>query len=106
MPSAGRETVERATLRAFVASSTVDEDHLLLDEPTWDDLDLDAVAERLDRTVSLPGRMVLYRMLRTPSLSASVLAERERLIGLFEKDQGLSAALREELARLNRTGSS
>ena len=55
MPSAGRErpSVERATLRAFVASSTVDEDHLLLDEPTWDDLDLDAVAERLGRTVSL-----------------------------------------------------
>jgi DNA mismatch repair ATPase MutS len=105
MPRAGRETppVERATLRAFVASSTVDEDHLLLDQPTWDDLDLDAVAERLDRTESLPGRMVLYRMLRTPSLSASVLAERERLIGLFEKDQGLGTALREELARLNRT---
>jgi len=105
MRSAGRETppVERGTLCAFVAASTVDEDRLLLDEPTWDDLDLDAVAEHLDRTVSLPGRMVLYRMLRTPSLSASVLAERERLIALFEKDQGLGAALREELARLNRT---
>ena len=105
MPSPARETspVERATLRAFVASSTVEQDRLLLDEPTWDDLDMDTVVERLDRTASLPGRMAFYRMLRTPSASASVLAERERLIGLFEKDQGLAAALREELVRLNRT---
>jgi hypothetical protein len=90
-------------LRAFVAASTVEQDRVLLDEPTWDDLDMDAVAERLDRTASLPGRMVLYRMLRTPSSSASVLAERERLVGLFEKDQGLAAALGGELVRLNRT---
>ena len=42
-------------------------------------------------------------MLRTPSSSPSVLAERERLVGLFEKDQGLAAALQGELVRLNRT---
>ena len=104
MPSPGWEStlVDRATLRAFAAASFDEQDRQPLDEPTWEDLDLDAVAARLDRTASLPGRMVLFRILRAPSRSMSVLAERERLIGLFETDQALATELREELVRVDR----
>ena len=102
-PPPPRPQVDGAALRAFVAASTAVEDRVLLDDHTWDDLDMDAVAERLDRSVSLPGKMVLYRMLRTPTPSATVLSERERAIGEFERDRALCAAVSSELARLDRT---
>jgi hypothetical protein len=44
-----------------------------LDERTWTDLDLDAVFASIDRTVSEPGRQLLYHVLRTPT------CDRERL---------------------------
>jgi hypothetical protein len=95
-------TQERSAQRTFIEGSTSEDDRALLDEHTWDDLDMDAVADRLDRSVSLIGRMALRRLLRTPTTSGATLAERERLLGVFERDPHVGPALRKELARAHR----
>ena len=40
-------------------------DHMVLDQRTWDDLDLDEVFAALDRTESTVGQQVLYHRMRT-----------------------------------------
>src|SRR6478736_5261050 len=47
-----------------------------LDDATWDDLDLDVVFSRIDRTLSTPGEYALYEILRTPLLDPAALAAR------------------------------
>ena len=44
-PSPPRPQLAAAALRAFVGASTAVADRVLLDDHTWDDLDMDAVAE-------------------------------------------------------------
>lgn len=67
-----------------------------VDEKTWRDLAMDEVFAKLDRTVSLPGRQVLYDQMRTFVDDEAVLAERARLHALFRSD----ATLREEVQML------
>ena len=83
----------RATADACEQGSSVD-------ESTWRDLDLDAVFASLDRTVTRPGRLTLYRWLRRPSAPA-VLAERLRAVRGFEADPTAAEALGRELAALS-----
>ena len=64
-----------------------------IDGQTWDDLDLGAVYQRLERTLTNPGEAVLYQMIRTPLYEKEKLQERSRMIGFFQE----SAAAREEL---------
>jgi hypothetical protein len=96
--------VSTETLRRFseVARSADDEEPLV-DEQTWNDLDMDAVHARIDRTVSPPGHMVLYRMLRSAAPSKERLSERDALIGVLTPPGETGDVLRSELARLERT---
>ena len=75
----------------------------LVDEHTWNDLDMDAVCARIDRTVSIPGRMALRRMLRSAVPSTEALAERDALIGALAPARENARALRGELTLLDRT---
>ena len=54
-----------------------------LDDQTWDDLDLNSVYEKLDRTYSSLGEEVLYSMLRNPLMKEEELIRRNKLIRIF-----------------------
>ena len=50
-----------------------------LDDITWNDLDMDAVYERIDRTCSAAGEEYLYRMLRCPSTDGTGIPHKEKI---------------------------
>jgi len=64
-----------------------------LDDQTWDDLDLDNVYEKLDRSYSSPGEAALYTMLRNPLMEEDKLKKRGRLIQLLKDDTKLRESL-------------
>jgi hypothetical protein len=67
-----------------------------VDQATWQDLAMDELFAKVDRTASLPGRQILYHQMRTYVLDDAVLAERARQYRLFRSE----AALREPIQRL------
>ena len=60
-----------------------------LDEQTWNDLDMDNVYKKVDRTYSSVGEAVLYKMLRNPTKDEKVLKERDRVISYFDENARL-----------------
>ena len=54
-----------------------------MDAITWNDLDLDAVFDTVDHTVSVCGEEYLYTALRMPVTTTEIREERERLMKLF-----------------------
>ena len=75
-------------LREF-AALTGPPSHEQVDEHTWNDLDMDEVFARVDRTHSAAGQFMLYRMLRTPQFDDVERDERLRLIAYFQIDADL-----------------
>jgi len=73
-----------------------------LDNHTWDDLNLDDIFAKIDRTFTTPGETVLYGMLRRPEIDADLLKERGDIIRLWETDQRGREALQEALLDLGR----
>ena len=55
----------------------------LVDDITWNDLDLDSVFLQMNSTVSSCGEDYLYSMLRLPEFDPEILKERDRLIEFF-----------------------
>lgn len=70
----------------------------VIDDITWNDLDMDRIFMALNQTWSSSGEEYLYYMLRTPCLEEDTLKERERLISYFagheEERTRLSLAFR------------
>ena len=64
-----------------------------LDNQTWDDLDMNKVYEKLDRTYSSSGEAALYSMLRNPLMDEEKVKERGNLIKLFNEDSKLRESL-------------
>lgn len=67
----------------------------VLDDRTWEDLDLDAVFTALDQTTSEPGRQFLYHLLRAPVVDEAPLL---RLEAVVEALAAPSVASRAEMA--------
>ena len=82
-----RQTVrkKKENLEACLKQKTGKE--FCIDPITWNDLDLDAVYDAVDHTVSVCGEEHLYRALCTPVTTPETRAERERLAELFARDQ-------------------
>ena len=72
-----------------------------LDNQTWDDLDMNKVYAKLDRTYSSPGEAALYSMLRNPLMKEEKLKERDKLIQVFKKDSKLREKLQSIFFNLN-----
>ena len=77
-------------------------DRFVIDDVTWNDLDLDRVFLLINQTVSSPGEDYLYYMLRTPEFSKEKLQERERLFQFFQKNEKARQRLQEILAAVRR----
>ena len=58
-------------------------ERFMVDDITWNDLNMDQIFMVMNTTVSSCGEDVLYRMLRLPEFDEDVLMERNRLIEYF-----------------------
>ena len=56
----------------------------MIDDITWNDLQMDEIFIRMNNTLSSCGEDVLYQMLRQSQMHREVLEERERLIAYFQ----------------------
>jgi DNA mismatch repair ATPase MutS len=74
----------------------IDKDSFYIDDQTWDDLDMNIVYSKVDRTHTSPGEQALYAMLRTPELSYEKLDKRKKVMDIFQNDSNL----REEIGAI------
>jgi len=74
-----------------------------LDDQTWNDLNMNEVYAKIDRTLTNPGECVLYQMLRTPLLSANELQRRSQVIRLFQTDRTIRERIQLDLQHLGRS---
>jgi hypothetical protein len=103
----GKEQARRRTFSMIDAlqrycQSSREPSETSIDDQTWNDLNINEVYSKIDRTLTNPGECVLYRMLRTPLLSESELRRRNEVIRLFQTDQALREKVQLDLHHLGR----
>lgn len=78
-------------------------DKFLIDETTWNDLNMDEVFKRINPSLSTSGEQYLYYILRSPAITESDYNGRKTLIELMGKKPDLRLKLQVILARLGCT---
>lgn len=76
----------------------------LLDDITWNDLDMDRLFQRMDYTYSAAGEEYLYYMLRSPKQSEESLERLEELVSYFMEHEKERVELQVLFAKIGRTG--
>ena len=76
-----------------------------VDHQTWQDLGMDDLFAKIDRTAGMPGRQILYHQMRTYETDDLILAERARQQAVFKDDRALREQCQVLLARLDAPGS-
>lgn len=76
----------------------------ILDNRTWNDLDMDAIYSRLDRTMTVPGEQYLYSLLRRPIFDVKELEERGQWIELFMHKKDLRENVQAICHKLGKDG--
>jgi DNA mismatch repair ATPase MutS len=74
----------------------------MIDDRTWNDLDLDSVYSRMDGTLTIPGELILYSILRNPLIDDEELQKRSRLIALFYQDRNIREKFQVPLSKLGK----
>lgn len=79
----------------------------MVDDTTWNDLNMDALFAKLDRTLTGPGESVLYALLRTPCTPEQKpeLQRRDQVINLFQADPRHRENLQLALSKLGKDDS-
>lgn len=72
------------SIKAFYNS--IKDEHLDVDDITWNDLDTDDIYMMMNNTQSAIGEEYLYALLRKPCFSEEELEERNRLMKFFQKE--------------------
>lgn len=80
------------------------QNEMVLDDITWNDLEMDLIFKRLNSMQSSAGEEYLYDMLRRPQSDKSHFEEMERIISYFDEHEEERIKLQLECARLGRTG--
>jgi len=78
-------------------------DPFLLDEITWNDLDMDRVFKRINPKRCTSGEQVLYHMLRSPAVDRAEYVRRKELIDCMQRDEERRLNVGAILARLGCT---
>lgn len=78
-------------------------DSFLMDDITWNDLDMDRIFKRINMGMSTSGEQYLYYELRSPAIDSDTYTERKRLIDLMTDFPNLRLNLQVILTRLGRT---
>ena len=76
-----------------------DENHTVIDDITWHDLDMDRVYLTMCATQCSIGEEYLYYLVRTPVLNNEDLEKREKLIQFFLKNENLRIRIQKALAK-------
>lgn len=88
----------------FKKTSVTDDKKFIIDDRTWNDLDMDLIYRQIDRTLTTPGEQILYSILRMPHSKSTELKNRSRLIKLFFQDQKLRERFQIALIKLGKKG--
>lgn len=72
-----------------------------IDDQTWEDLNMNEVYSKLDRTFSFCGKQALYNILRRPFLKEKALKERDSIIDFFKDNEEAREKLLLELSKLD-----
>lgn len=78
-------------------------DEFLIDEITWNDLDMDRVFRRINAGLSTSGEQYLYYELRSPAVDGTVYNNRKKLIDMMTSFPDLRLKLQVILARTGRS---
>ena len=97
----GAKEYPEGRLRELSARFGHRSDGFVIDDITWNDLDMDLVFRSMDSTCSSAGEDHLYRLLRTPRLDASLSVSEDGMKWWTENEQGRLDAQR-ILQRLGR----
>lgn len=73
-----------------------------IDDRTWNDLDMNSIFVQIDRTLTIPGELTLYSLLRRPLHNKEELAERDRVIDLFSQNQEIREEYQLALSKLGK----
>lgn len=71
-----------------------------IDDMTWNDLEMDEFFMKNNTTLTNPGELMLYRVLRKPIFDGEVLLERDYFVDLFMKNKALRDEKLVELSAL------
>lgn len=85
-------------------SASADTDVFMIDDITWNDLDMDRVYQHMDFTVSSAGEDALYRWLRMPELNPDRLSERESHISFFSRQENERLDYQVYMSKVGSTG--
>ena len=77
----------------------------VIDDITWNDLDMDRIFMLLNHTWSCIGESYLYCLLRMPAMEKETLKERNRLIECFRTHPEAREKMEYRFARIGKTGS-
>ncbi len=75
----------------------------VIDDITWNDLDMDSVFLEINNTQSSTGAEYLYKMLRTPCFDEKTLKERDRLMEYFTANDAIRTSYQLDLAKIGQT---
>lgn len=75
----------------------------VIDDITWNDLDMDSIFIMMNHTWSAIGESSLYDLLRRPEFSEEILGERERLIQFFQTHETEREKFLELCAEIGKT---
>ena len=79
------------------------EGEFVIDDITWNDLDMDSVFLEINNTQSSTGAEYLYKMLRTPCFDKKTLEERDRLMEYFTNNEDIRISYQLDLAKIGQT---
>lgn len=74
----------------------------IIDDITWNDLDMKGLFQRMNNTQSTAGEEVLYSILRTPLYDESKLQERNKIISYFESHDDIRTKMQYILAKFGK----
>lgn len=74
----------------------------VIDDITWNDLDMDNIFMSMDHTLSQAGEEYLYDMLRKPLTDSSVINERSRVIDYFMNNEDTRIDFQKAFAAMGR----
>jgi len=76
----------------------------VIDDITWNDLEMDRIFGKMDTTLSSAGQEYLYYLLRTPVFCVEELAKREQMICFFTEEELERVSLQMLFGQLGKTG--
>ncbi|MDR2889820.1 MAG: hypothetical protein LBV33_08305 [Lachnospiraceae bacterium] len=77
---------------------------IVIDDITWNDLEMDELFRRMNYTYSSAGEEYLYYLLRSPATDKGELDRREAIITYFQENEDPRVAWQFLMAKLGRTG--